>query len=288
MKFIVKESDAKKRFDVYLAEVLGVTRSNVQHIIKRNEASINGKPAGGGIRLKAGDEITTLPVDAAELPAEDGLLSITAETKDYLIVEKPAGLTVHATATRTHGTLVNLLLNYFPAIREVGEPHRPGIVHRLDRDVSGLMIAAKTQKAYDYFKKQFAEHKVHKEYCAVVLGTMNADAGTIDEPLGRNRKGKMAVKIDGLPSITHYEVLRRGKKSTLLKIITETGRMHQIRVHLKFISHPIAGDTLYAPTKAGLKPKRLLLHASKIGFVDMGGNEVSYESELPPEFTNIP
>ncbi len=288
MKFIIDQQNSKKRLDVYLAEALGITRSAVQHIIRRNETSLNGKPAGGGIRLKAGDEINTLPADASELPAEDGLLKIIAETKDYIILEKPAGLTVHATATRHKGTLVNLLLNYFPPIREVGEPHRPGIVHRLDRDVSGLMIAAKTQKAYDYFKKQFADHKIKKEYCAVVLGSTKLEAGTINEPLGRNRKGKMAVKEDGLASVTHYEVLRRGKKSTLLKIITETGRMHQIRVHLKFISHPIAGDALYAPTKAGLKPKRLLLHASKIGFVDLNGNEVSYESEMPPEFTNIP
>ena len=288
MKFVVKDTDAKKRFDVYLAEQLEITRSAVSHIIKRNEANVNGKPAGAGYRVKAGDTIMTLPASSKELPAEDGLLNIVAETKDYLIVEKPAGLTVHATAERNHGTLANLLLHYYPKIRAVGEAHRPGIVHRLDRDVSGVMVAAKTQKAYDYLKKQFTEHKVKKEYCAVVLGIINQDGGTVNEPLGRNRKGKMAVKEGGMDSITHYEVLRRGKKSTLLKIVTETGRMHQIRVHLKFINHPIAGDTLYAPVNAGLKPKRLLLHASKIGFVDMAGNEVSFESELPPEFTNIP
>jgi 23S rRNA pseudouridine1911/1915/1917 synthase len=249
---------------------------------------VNGKPASAGYRVKAGDAIETLPTSPTELPAEEGLLAVVGETKDYLVVDKPAGLTVHATSVRKTGTLANLLLNYFPAIREVGEPHRPGIVHRLDRDVSGLMLAAKTQKAYDYFKKQFAGHKIKKEYCAVVLGTMKQDAGTIDAPLGRNRKGRMAVKADGLASVTHFEVLRRGKKATLLKIITETGRMHQIRVHLKYVSHPVAGDALYAPANAALKPKRLLLHASKLGFTDMEGNEVSYESEMPPEFTNIP
>jgi len=288
MKFIVDPKDAKKRFDVYLAEALGITRSAVTHIVKRNEASVNGKPAGAGYRVKANDIVTTLPASNKELPAEEGLLAVLAETKDYLIIDKPAGLTVHATSARTHGTLANLLLAYYPPIREVGEPHRPGIVHRLDRDVSGCMIAAKTERAYEYLKKQFAERKVNKEYAALVLGLVKENSATIDANIGRNRKGRMAVKSDGLDAVTHYEVIRRGKKSTLLKIKTETGRMHQIRVHLKFISHPIAGDSLYAPRDAKIRPGRLLLHASRIEFTDPQGNIVAYESPLPPEFTNIP
>lgn len=288
MKLTVKLDDAKKRFDVYLSERLEISRSAAQHMIRRAEASVNGKPSSGSYRVKAGDKITTLPASSDELPAEEGLLAVLAETKDYLIVDKPAGLTVHATSERQSGTLVNLLLNYYPPIREVGEPHRPGLVHRLDRDVSGCIVAAKTPAAYEYLKGQFSDRKISKEYAALVLGTMKDDVGTINAAIGRNRKGRMAVKEDGLEAVTHYEVIGRGKKSTLLKVKTETGRMHQIRVHLKYISHPIAGDELYAPKDAKVKPRRLMLHAWKLGFVDMAGDEVSYESPLPEEFKNIP
>jgi len=288
MKFTVEQPDSKKRLDIYLSEKLGITRSAVAHTIKRNEANVNGKPAAAGLRLKTGDEVTTLPASSKELPEEPGLLAVLAETKDYLVIDKPAGLTVHATAERKTGTLVNRLLAYDPLIRNVGEAHRPGIVHRLDRDVSGVMVAAKTEAAYEYLKNQFADHKMNKEYAAVVLGVVAQPSGTIKASIGRNRKGRMSVKPDGLSAITHFEILRRGKKSTLLKITTETGRMHQIRVHAKHIGHPIVGDSLYAPKDARVKAKRLLLHASKIGFTDMAGNEVAYESPLPPEFKNIP
>jgi 23S rRNA pseudouridine1911/1915/1917 synthase len=288
MKFIVEQSDAKKRLDIFLAEKLGITRSAVAHIIKRNEANLNNKPAGAGLRVKAGDEVTTLPASAKELPEEPGLLAVLAETKDYLVIDKPAGLTVHATAERKTGTLVNRLLAYDPLIRNVGEAHRPGIVHRLDRDVSGVMIAAKTPASYEYLKSQFADHKMNKEYTTLVLGVVAQPSGTIRAAVGRNRKGKMSVKPGGLDAITHFEILRSGRKSTLLKITTETGRMHQIRVHMKHMGHPIVGDTLYAPNDARVKAKRLMLHASKIGFTDMAGNEVAYESPLPPEFKNVP
>ena len=147
---------------------------------------------------------------------------------------------------RKHPSTLPAVTNF---ARNVGEPHRPGSVHRLDRDVSGVMIAAKTEAAYEYLKNQFADHKMNKEYTALVLGAVAQPSGTIKASIGRNRKGKMSVKSDGLSAVTHFEVLRRGKKSTLLKITTETGRMHQIRVHMKHIGHPIVGDTLYAPRR---------------------------------------
>lgn len=152
MKFTVDQKDAKKRFDVYLSEQMEVSRSSAQHIIHRAEANVNGKPVGASYRVKIDDVIDSLPVSSKELPAEEGLLHVIEDAKDYLIVDKPAGLTVHATAARKHGTLVNLLLSHYPLIREVGEPHRPGVVHRLDRDVSGCMIVAKNAKAYEYLK----------------------------------------------------------------------------------------------------------------------------------------
>jgi 23S rRNA pseudouridine1911/1915/1917 synthase len=288
MKWTIESADAKKRFDVYLAEKLGCSRAQAQKTIKHGEASVNNHPTGGSYRLKLGETVTTLPASNRELPEEAGLLEVVAETKDYLVINKPAGLTVHATSARQTGTLANLLLAYLPSIRSVGEAHRPGIVHRLDRDVSGCLVAAKNQKAYEYLKGQFAERKVAKEYAALALGPVKEDAATINAPVGRNRKGRMAVKKDGLEAITHYEVIGRGKKTTLLKIKTETGRMHQIRVHLKYISHPIAGDELYAPKDAKVKPNRLMLHATKIGFTDLQGNAVSYECALPPEFNNLP
>jgi len=219
---------------------------------------------------------------------EPGEFTILHEDHDYIVVDKPANLTVHPTAKRATGTLSNMLLARFPALLGVGETHRPGIVHRLDRDVSGVMVIARTAEAYEYLKTLFAERKVKKEYAAVVLGVVKNDSGTIDAPLGRTKKGPMAVTEGGAFAITRYEVLRRGTRATLLKVTTETGRMHQIRVHLRHIGHAIVGDMLYGKRSAAVKSERLLLHATNISFADLRGRTVTFTSPLPAEFTNIP
>jgi 23S rRNA pseudouridine1911/1915/1917 synthase len=219
---------------------------------------------------------------------EAGAIRVIHEDHDFLVIDKPAELTVHPTAKRATGTLANLLVARFPELAGVGEAHRPGIVHRLDRDVSGVMVVARTQRAYEYLKNLFAEHTVKKEYAAVVQGVVHHENGKIDVPLGRTKKGAMAVVAVGAPAITHFEVLRRGVRATLLKITTETGRMHQIRVHLRHIGHPIVGDALYGKCNAPVKSDRLLLHATRIGFAGLDGKELSFKSALPEEFTAVP
>ncbi len=221
-------------------------------------------------------------------PPENGNLTVLHEEHDFLVIDKPEELTVHPTAKRATGTLANLLLSAHPELATVGEAHRPGIVHRLDRDVSGVMVVARTQRAYEYFKNLFAGRNVKKEYAAVVQGSVKHENGTIDAPLGRTKKGRMSVSAGGAPAVTHFEVLRRGARTTLLRVHTETGRMHQIRVHLRHLGHPVVGDKLYGARRAAVKSDRLLLHATKISFVDLHGKEVTFESPLPDDFLNVP
>lgn len=215
-------------------------------------------------------------------------LVVLHEDRDLIAVLKPAELTVHPTAKRATGTLANALLARFPELASVGEPHRPGIVHRLDRDVSGVMVVARTPATYAYLKDLFAARKVAKEYAAVVQGAVRQEAGTIDAPLARAKNGRMAVTPGGAPAVTRYEVLRRGSRTTLLKITTETGRMHQIRVHLRHLGHPVVGDPLYGKRNAAVTSARLLLHATRLSFVDLRGKTVTFESPIPQEFHALP
>ncbi|MEK7167232.1 MAG: RluA family pseudouridine synthase [Patescibacteria group bacterium] len=228
------------------------------------------------------------------------MLDIIYENKDFLIINKPSGLIVHPTTFKEENTLVHFLIKYCPQIKNVGDDTnmRPGIVHRLDKDVSGLMVIAKTQEAFDFLKKQFQERKVKKEYYALVYGEVKEKKGIIDLALGfSKRKSKIKMTVfsqnKSKSAITEYEVLKKISNFTLLKVKIKTGRTHQIRAHLNFIGHPILGDKIYRnkglerKTKKKIKLDRIFLHCFKLGFFDLENKWMEFEKEMPEELNKI-
>lgn len=211
------------------------------------------------------------------------------ETQDALVVEKPAGMLVHPTAKNETGTLAEWLLSYFPELKTVGsDPARHGIVHRLDKDASGLILVARTTKALSFYQQQFKNHTVEKEYIVLVRGTVLKDVGEIDVPLARSKKGPMvpARKGEGRPATTSFAVEKRFNSYTLVRVETKTGRLHQVRAHMKAIGHPVVGDSLYSIKRTRItasSPNRLFLHASELTFTDLGGNRRTIKSPLPKE-----
>jgi 23S rRNA pseudouridine1911/1915/1917 synthase len=235
--------------------------------------------------------------------------TILFENDDLLVINKPAGLVVHPDGKREGESLVNWILNNYPEMSGVGEPlvmehkgetvtiDRPGIVHRLDRETSGVLILAKNQKSYEHLKKQFQDHSVHKEYLAIVLGNTN-DRGIIDEAIGRNSRDiriwSIGRNIRGMmrAAITRYFTERKfeidGEKFSVVRLFPETGRTHQLRVHMKSIQHPIIGDGLYSPKTLGMLGfDRTALHAHKITFTDLQGIQHSIEAPLPDDFKRV-
>lgn len=228
--------------------------------------------------------------------------TIIADTPDYAVINKPAGLLAHPTVKKESATLANWLVNKYPEIKAVGEsPERPGIVHRLDREASGVMVVAKTQSMFDHLKKQFQERDVEKQYVVLVHGRVAKDHGFIDFPIGRGEAGRMASRPNRDPltlaalnheeddktAVTEFLVKTRFTRFTLLEVTIHTGRMHQIRVHFFAYNHPVVGDTIYMNKKLNLKRDhalgRLFLHAQKLCFANLAGERVCYEAELPDE-----
>lgn len=232
------------------------------------------------------------------------MISILQEEKDYIIINKPAGLVVHSDGRTEENTVCDEILKIYPEIREVGEPmilssgeriERPGIVHRLDRDTSGVMIIARTSKGFEYLKKLFQNRDIQKTYHAFVYGNIREDEGVIDTPIGRSKKN-FKQWLAGLnargkmrEAVTEFRVLERSpsKDITFISAFPKTGRTHQIRVHLKSIYHPLVGDTLYVPDREDvLNIGRTALHAQKISFRDMQGNLIEIEAPYPIDFEN--
>jgi len=311
-KFIITSKNQNQRLDKFLAIKLPqFSRSQIQKMIKAGEILVNNKTIAPHYFLKEGDEIeikkmengqqsssevNLRKMEKAELfPTSYFILytSIIHETPDYLVINKSSGLAVHPAPGIKGPTLVDYLLEKYPKIAKVGEdPFRPGIVHRLDKDVSGLMVIAKTQEAFDHFKKQFQERKIKKEYLALVYGKIKKDEGIIDFPIGRAESGKMAARAktmgEGKHAITEFEVIKRYKKFTLVKTHIKTGRTHQIRVHFFAYGHPVVGDKLYKPKKIKLiELGRPFLHSSVLGFYDLNNQWVEFTSELPEELKNF-
>ncbi len=218
------------------------------------------------------------------------------EDKDFLIIDKPSGLLVQPTKYKKKNTLVDWLIKNYPEIKNIGQPDRPGIVHRLDKDVSGLMVIAKTQNAYNHLIKGFQNGRVKKKYLALVYGRPSQERRFIDLPIGRTKTGKLVVvkskkKIKfEKPALTKYQILKNLKNFSLLEVETLTGRTHQIRLHLKSIGCPIAGDVHAKVENKKLKIKnnlgRIFLHASFLGFYDLSGQWREFKSELPEELKN--
>lgn len=276
-----------ERLDRFIAARLPeLSRSYIQRLIEAGHITVNGRMARPGLRLKAGDNITIAqpPPEPSPITAENIPLKIIYEDEGLLVVDKPAGMTTHPAPGHPGHTLVNALLSHLPKLPESDNPARPGIVHRLDKDTSGLMIVAKSQAALADLSAQFKSHRVKKAYLALVKGRIKPESGVIDAPIGRDpsHRQRMAVVNSGRPARTAYTVLKHAGGCTLLEARPETGRTHQLRVHFAAVGHPIIGDATYG-TKSGIV-SRQFLHAHKLSFkLPSSGKLVEFTSPLPPD-----
>ncbi len=292
MRLTAEPIDAGKRLDQMLHERLPqFSRSRIQEWIKRGLALVDGAPSRASRALRGGETIDVEPAEPAPLraAAEDIPLTILYEDADIVVVDKPAGMVVHAGAGVRSGTLVNALLHRYGALSEVGGPLRPGIVHRLDRFTSGVLLVAKNDAAHRRLAAQFAGRQVEKTYVALVHGRVARESGRIERPIARDpvHRTRMTTRLaGGREAWSEYRVLRRFAQFTLLEVRIGTGRTHQIRAHLGSIGHPVAGDPLYgAPARTAGMPAlgRYFLHARRIRFRQpTTGDETTVESPLPP------
>ena len=284
-EFVAREGG--QRVDVYLANALGHTRSYVQNLLSRGLVSCNGKQVKANYKLRPGDRLTAqIPAPkAVDILPEAIPLDIVYEDNDILVVNKPKGMVVHPAAGNEQGTLVNGLL-FCTRLSGINGELRPGIVHRLDKDTSGLLVVAKSDEAHQGLAAQLKERTMHRTYLALAQGNFKEDNGTITGNIGRSHKDrkKMAVVPEGREAVTHYRVLERFGEATLLQVQLETGRTHQIRVHLAYKKHPILGDPLYGngPT-LGLTSQAL--HAARLELTQPITHErLSFTAPLPEEF----
>lgn len=288
MRFVAEAGDAGKRLDLFLQEHLPeYSRSRIQAWIKAGRVRAEGHPAKASHLLRVDEQIDAEPSEPAPLNAspEDLPVGILYEDAAVIAVDKPAGLTVHAGAGAHSGTLVNRLVHHFQSLSQVGGALRPGIVHRLDKETSGVLLVARTDAAHRNLAAQFAARSVEKIYLALVRGSVPADTGRITKPIARDpvRRTRMTAKMaGGRAALTEYRVRERFDGFTLLEVRIGTGRTHQIRVHMADMGHPVAGDRLYGPAK--VPSPRMFLHAARIGFVSPAmGKRVIVESPLPDE-----
>jgi 23S rRNA pseudouridine1911/1915/1917 synthase len=287
---LVDSSHEGSRLDVFLTEkIKEKTRSQLQKYIGRDKVKVSGIPRKASFILTEGDLVelaAEMPEKAALLP-ENIPLKILYRDEHVVVLDKPTGMVVHPGAGRQKGTLVNALLQHFPEIREIGAEDRPGIVHRLDKDTSGVMVIARSSKAYKELQHQFKKRLVDKIYLGLVWGNMTRQEGTIRWPVGRHHKhgDRISIKTNKPRSAeTQFEVLRRCQAYTFLEIKPITGRTHQIRVHLAASGHPIVGDTRYGKKKKGGPVTRLFLHAHRLGFFHPDSQErMDFLSPLPYE-----
>lgn len=280
------------RIDKQLATVLNdVSRSQIKKWIEDGHVTVNGHAVKPKYQLQAGDQVQVIPEQpqAIDLEPEKIPLDIVYEDDDVIVVNKPQGMVVHPSAGHPNHTLVNALLYHCPLSHINGE-YRPGIVHRIDKDTSGLLMVAKNDRAHRSLAAQLKAKTNQREYVALVHGVIKEDQGTIDAPLGRSPKDrkKQAVVADGRKAVTHFKVLKRYLHYTLVFCRLETGRTHQIRVHMKYIGHPLAGDPLYGPRKT-LKGNGQYLHARLLGFRHpvTGKKEMVFEAPLPDWFAQM-
>lgn len=288
-KIIVTEEGS--RLDSFLMDNTEYSRSKIQKMVTSEEILINGLPSKNSYKVKLEDiiSIDKQEEEIIDIIPEKMDLDIVYEDDDLLIVNKPKHLVVHPAHGHYSNTLVNGLMYYSNSLSEVNGTFRPGIVHRIDNDTSGLLIVAKNNKAHEKLAKQLEEKTTVRVYEALVHGVINNDTGTIDAPIGRDIKDrkKMAVIATGKKSVTHFKVLERYKKATLIELKLETGRTHQIRVHMNYIGHPILNDKVYG-RRAKIDESGQCLHAKTIGFIHPTTNKyMEFTKERPEEFTNI-
>ena len=279
------------RLDAFLSADGALTRSQAARLIAEGRVRVNGKPAAKSARLSGGETVTVDVPQLREtaLPPQDIPLDVVYEDDDVIVVNKPTGLVVHPAPGHPDGTLVNALLHHCgDSLSGIGGEKRPGIVHRIDRDTSGLIIAAKNDAAHLALSAQLKDHSLSRTYECLVTGNMKQDSGTVDAPIGRSSadRKKMAVVPTGRRAVTHWEVVARYPGVTHLRCRLETGRTHQIRVHMAYIGHPILGDTVYGAKKPVPGLTGQCLHAAGLRFVHpRTGEPVELHCPLPPEFS---
>ena len=285
-------ADKSERLDVFLSEKLDKTRSAVKKLVDDGEITVNGNKVKAGRTLKIGEEIFVNIPDPVklDLEAENIPLDIIYQDKDIAIINKPQGMTVHA-GNGTHGsTLVNALLYHLDSLSGINGVIRPGIVHRIDKDTSGLLVVAKNDAAHLSLSEQIKNKTCHRIYLALLEGTVKQNDGVIDTFIGRSDKNRtmMAVKDSGRRAVTHFKVLKRYKEFTFAEFKLETGRTHQIRVHCKYIGHPIVGDPVYGYEKQKFKLNGQLLHAWKLELTHPStGERMSFEAPIPDYFQAV-
>jgi len=301
--FRADPADEGLRIDSFLQGQMEESRSGIQRWIKEGQVTLNGRPCKASQRLRPGDEIDVTPLapPAMDLVAEDLPLSVVFEDESLVVVDKPAGMVVHPGAGNHTGTLVNALLYHFERISR-GGTIRPGIVHRLDKGTSGLLVVAKTDRAHDHLARQFKDRLVTKLYLCLVHGRIESEGGEIDLPVGRHatRRTRMSTRSrSARPALTRYRVVRRFPEFSYLEVTLHTGRTHQIRAHLEHIGHPVVGDPVYCANRkpsGGDSPsgrligqlKRQFLHASILGFAHpVTGVAQRFESPLARDLATM-
>lgn len=293
-EFIVKDDEVGKRIDSYLSNKDNeISRVAVQRLIKNDKILVNGKSTKASYKVQENDNIKVEEEKPKEisLKPQDIPVEIIYEDKDIIVVNKPKGMVVHPANGNPDGTLVNSLMSICKdSLSGIGGEIRPGIVHRLDKDTSGVIVVAKNDKAHINLSEQIKNHKVEKTYIALVKGVVKANEATIDMPIGRSTKDrkKMAVTKTGKNAITHFKVIKRFHNYSLLEVKIETGRTHQIRVHLSQIGYPIVGDTTYSNGKNEWGIKGQCLHAKSLKFKHpITGKEMFLEAKMPEYFEEV-
>jgi len=299
----IESLSVNQRLDIFLASKLSFSRSQAQKIIKTGQVLVNGKIAKAHYNMQAGDKIiiqkqtSTKDLSLRSAPLKMTKKEIVAETDDYLIINKPAGVIVHGGEGIAEPTLADALEKKYPNLKKIGDdPLRPGIVHRLDKDASGLLVIAKTNAMFDCLKQQFQNRQIKKSYLALVYGNIEKEDGEINFPVSRSAQGyKMAAHSQahgGRAAITEFSVKKHFINYALLDVQIKTGRTHQIRVHLAAYDHPLVGDNLYGTRrtkelnkKLGLN--RIWLHAQTLGFYDLQGKWKEFRSVVPKKLTTL-
>ena len=288
------EESKNQRLDAFLASSLdGLTRSQATRLIESGEVAVNGRAVSKSYKLAGGEDIAvTLPEpEPVEAVPQDIPLDVVYEDADVIVVNKPSGMVVHPAPGHPDGTLVNALLYHCAGtLSGIGGALRPGIVHRIDRDTSGLIIAAKNDAAHQYLSAQLADHTLARTYECIVVGKLREDRGTVDAPIARHPtdRKRMAVVAGGREAVTHWEVIARYPGYTHVRCRLETGRTHQIRVHMAYIGHPILGDTVYGAKKEVPGLTGQCLHAVGLRFLHPRTHEVvELSCPLPEEFTRM-
>ncbi|MBV1816617.1 RluA family pseudouridine synthase [Anaerosalibacter bizertensis] len=291
---IYVDEDKDIRIDSYLAEELKeISRSNIQKMIKEGLITVNGKKIKPRYLVRTGDyiEIKILEPKKINIPAENIPLNILYEDDDIAIIDKPQGMVVHPASGNYSGTLVNALLYHMDSLSTMGGQERPGIVHRLDKDTSGLLIISKNDFSHSILVNEIKERRVKRIYYCLVYGNVKVDKGVINAPIGRDpvdRRRMTVIDKNSKEAITHFKVLERFNRYTLLEVELETGRTHQIRVHMAYIGHPVVGDIVYSNKKSIFGLKGQLLHAKRLSFYHpRKGDYLEFESELPNYFISI-